>query len=210
MVHKVRIERRRGVVHKGERILGIEIRVVIECRRDISACPVVSTYRTIGTQQQIGQCIGLPLHADVTPPVVATRELLRITVREGTVRLRIEVLRGVLVHVVTVTVVPAHGGVHLQLLTVVVVQVGAQHLTGVQSATVPPTCILLLVIEVAQQHETRLVRKARSHATRGIAMIRATGDVEVSHEATVHAFLDCEVDDGLLLAVLNTSDAGLV
>ena len=41
-------------------------------------------------------------------------------------------------------------------------------------------------------------------------MIGATGDVEVSHEATVHAFLDCEVDDGLLLAVLNTSDASLV
>ena len=106
--------------------------------------------------------------------------------------------------------VPAHAGVGLQLLAVVVVQVRAQRLAGVQSAAVPPAGVLVLVVGVAHQHEAGLVGEAATHGTRGIAVLRATGQVEVGHVAPVHAPLDGEVEHGLLVAVLDASDAGLV
>ena len=133
-----------------------------------------------------------------------------MAVGEGAVVLTVEVLAGVLVLVVASTMVPAHAGVNLQLLAVVVVQVRTQHLTGVQTTTVPPAGILFLVVEVAHQHKAHIIGKAATHAARGVAMLSTASNIEVGHIAAIHTFLNGEVEHGLLVAVLDTRDAGLV
>ena len=120
--------------------------------------------------------------------------------------LAVEVLACVLVLIVAVAVVPAQTGVYPQLLAVVVVEVGAQHLTGVQSATVP----LFLVVGVAQHHEAGIVSEAAARATCGIAFVCSPSHIDVGHVATVHALLDGEVQHRFLVAVLDARDAGLV
>ena len=106
--------------------------------------------------------------------------------------------------------VPAQREVGLQLLAVVVVQVQASHLVGVQSATVPPAGVLVLVVHVAHHHQAHLVGEAAGHAARGVAVLGTAGQVEVGHVAAVHTFLNSKVEHGLLIAVLNAGDAGLV
>ena len=106
--------------------------------------------------------------------------------------------------------VPADAEIYLQLVVVVIVQVGAEHLTGVQSATVPPAGVLLLVVEVGEEHDAGLVGEAATHHSRGIAVLGTSGQVDVGHIATVHALLDAEVEHGLLLAVFDAGDARLV
>ena len=106
--------------------------------------------------------------------------------------------------------VPAQAEVQLQFLVVVVVQVGTHHLPCVQTATVPPARILLLIVEVSKEHDARLVGKTAGHAARGIALLRAAGKVEIGHISSVHAFLDAEVEHGLLLSVFDAGDACLV
>ena len=106
--------------------------------------------------------------------------------------------------------VPTDAAVDLELLAVVVVQVAAEHLTAVQTATVPPAGILLLVVEVAGHHDTGVVGETRSHTSRGVAVLCTASQVEVGHITAVHTFLDGEVEHGLLVAVLDTGDACLV
>ena len=106
--------------------------------------------------------------------------------------------------------VPTDAAVDLEFLAIIVVEVGTEHLTAVQTATVPPAGILLFVVEVAGHHDTGIVGEARGHAARGIAVLRTTGQVEVGHVATVHALLDGEVEHGLLVTVLDTRDTGLI
>ena len=106
--------------------------------------------------------------------------------------------------------VPADATIDLEFLAIVVVEVGAEHLPTVQTATVPPAGILLLIVEVTGHHDTGIIGKAGAHATRGIAVLRTACEVEIGHIATVHTFLDGEVEHRLLVAVLDTRDAGLV
>ena len=133
-----------------------------------------------------------------------------MAVSEGTRGLTVEVLDSSLCLVVAVTVVPTEAEVHLQLVVVVVVQIGAEHLSGIQSATVPPACVLLFIVEIAKQDEASLVGETTGHSPRSIAVLRSSGKVEVSHVATVHALLDTEIEHGLFLTVLDASDACLV
>ena len=128
----------------------VVVRVVVECCSERGVRGVVGAVAAVGSQEDIRQRVGLPFHADVSPPVVAAGIVRRAVVRERTRRLTVEVLAGILGLVVAVTMVPADACVNLQLVPVVVVQVGAEHFARVQSATVPPAGVLLLVVEVAQ------------------------------------------------------------
>ena len=184
--------------------------IVIEGGRDGGVGGIVSTIGAIGAQQDVCQCVGLPLQAKVATPVIAAGEVRRMTVGEGARGLTVEVLNSGLCLVVAVTVVPTEAEVHLQLVVVVVVQISAEHLTGIQSATVPPACVLLFVVEIAKQDKASLVGETTGHPPRSIAVLRSSGKVEVGHVASVHAFLDAEIEHGLLLAVLDAGDACLV
>ena len=106
--------------------------------------------------------------------------------------------------------VPSHRGISLQLVTVVVVQVGTQHLTGIQSATVPPASIVLLIVQITHQHKARLVGETAPHTARSIAMVGAARQVDVGHISAIHALLDGEVEHSLLVAVLDACNTGLV
>ena len=106
--------------------------------------------------------------------------------------------------------IPADTQIHLQLLSVIVVQVRTQHLPRVQTAAVPPARIILLVVQVPHQHEARLVGEAATHSTRSIAVLGTAGQVEVGHVPAVHALLDGEIEHCLLLPILNTRDTSLV
>ena len=210
VVHQMGIGCRRRVMHNVKGIVDIEIRIVIErCRSRIRQA-VTGTEVTIGTEQDVRQRVWLPFETYVAVPGIATRELFGIAVAKGAVGLGIEVLGRCLVEVVAITMVPAHRGINLQFLAIIVIEVRTQHLTGIQSATVPPTGILLLIIKVTHQHKAHLVGKTRTHATRSIAVLRTARNVEIGHVATVHTLLDGEVDDGLLVAVFNTRNTCLI
>ena len=188
----------------------IIIGVFVEGGRYGGGGGVVGAVGAVGAEQDVGKGVGFPLQTQVAAPVVAAGEVRRVAVREGARRLAVEVLYGGLRLVVAVAVVPAEAEVDLQLIVVVVVQVGAEHLTGVKSAAVPPAGVLLLVVEIAEEHDAGLVGEAAAHHPRGIAVLGTCGQVEVGHIATVHAFLDAEVEHGLLLTVFDAGDARLI
>ena len=106
--------------------------------------------------------------------------------------------------------IPAHTQVHLQLFVIIIVQVATQHLVGVQASTVPPTSILLLVVGIAHQHNTCLVREAAARSSHGVAVFRTSCNVKIGHITSVHTLLDGEVQHRLLFAVLNARDTALV
>ena len=133
-----------------------------------------------------------------------------MAVRERAVVLTVEVLAGVFVSVVTITVIPTNAGVDLQLFAVVVVQVATHHLPCIQSAAVPPAGILLLVIQVAHQHKAALIRKAATHSARRITVMCTTGEVEVGHVAAIHTLLNGKVEHRLLITIVDTGDTRLV
>ena len=66
--------------------------------------------------------------------------------------------------VIAVAMVPAQAEIYLELVPVVVIEVGSQHLSGVQSSAVPPSGILLFVVGIAQECKARLVGKMAAHA----------------------------------------------
>ena len=157
------IHYRDSVIGKG--IGDIEIRIVGEGGRKRGLRTVARAVTAVGTQQDSGQRVWFPLETNVTIPVIVTRETPRVTVGEGAVGLAVKVLAGILIGVVTVAVVPADIQVGLHLVAIVIVEVRAEHLTSIQTTTVPPACVLLLVVQVAYQHDTSLVRKTTCHAT---------------------------------------------
>ena len=106
--------------------------------------------------------------------------------------------------------IPAHAEVDFQFIVIIIVEVGAQHLTCVKTTTVPPSGILFFIIKVAQQYKARFIGKAAGHASRCIAVLGTCSQVEIGHVATVHTFLNREVEHSLLLTIVDTSDTRLV
>ena len=165
MVHSEILDAHSGNTLVREWIGDIKIGIGIESGRERGRCTIVSASTTIGTDQDVREGIGLPLETDITIPAIVARETLRIGVREGAVGLAVEVLAAILINIIAATVIPTDTTIDLKLLTIVVVEVGTKHLTTVQTTTVPPTGILLLVIEVAGDHDTGIVSKTRGHTT---------------------------------------------
>ena len=108
--------------------------------------------------------------------------------------------------------VPAHASVQLELLSVVVVEVHTKHLRRVQSVApaseVAPSAstrkaLVVHIVGVAHEHEPQLVREVCPHEPLGIPVFRSVAHVGVAEESAVHAALQCEVEHGLLVAVVN-------
>ena len=122
----------------------------------------------------------------------------------------VEVLACHLVLIVTIAVVPTEVSVNLEFLSIVVVQVCSQHFTGVKTTTVPPACVLVLVVEVTNDHHACLVGETASHTARGVAVMSATCQIEVRHVTVIHAFLNGEVKHCFFIAVVDAGDSCLV
>ena len=168
--------------------------------------PVVGSKTTTRPHHDIGQCIRFPFQSHVSVPVVATREVRRLAIRKRAMALAIEILAGVFVLVVTIAVIPSDATVNFQFLSIVVVDVASQHLLRVQSSTVPPSRIFLLVVGIAHDNQSGIVSKATSRHPARIAMLGTASNVHVGHVSTIHSLLHGEVEYRFLVSVLNTRD----
>ena len=71
MVDEVRDERC-GVRGKSQRILYIEIGIVVKSGGRRGGSAIVGTNATVGTKQDVGECVRFPFHTDIPIPVVTT------------------------------------------------------------------------------------------------------------------------------------------
>ena len=115
-----------GLEHRElvERVGGIQIRVGIVGGSLRLCSAIAGAIATVGTYQDVSKTVGLPLKAQVTPPVIATGIVGRKGVREGAA-FAVKILLGILGLVVATTVVPTHAGINLELIVIIKVEVGA-------------------------------------------------------------------------------------
>ena len=104
-----------------ERVRHVFVWVIAECCRFGIACTIARAIAAVGTEEDIGQCVGLPLQSQVSVQVVVARKVLRLAVGECAMILAIEVFTCVLVLIVGIAVGPAHTAVYPQFLAVIVV-----------------------------------------------------------------------------------------
>ena len=189
-----------------ERVLHVQVGVLGECGGGRDVRSVVGSQTTTCPHHDVSQRIGFPFQSHVSVPVVTTREIGRLTIRKRAMALTIEVLAGVFVLVVAIAMVPSDASVDFQFLSIVVVDVTSQHLLRVQSPSVPPSRIFLLVVGIAHDNQSGVVGKTTSRHPARIAVLSSASNVHVSHISTVHSLLHGEVEHRFLVAVLYTRD----
>ena len=116
--------------------------------------------------------------------------------------------------------VPAYATVDADLVLLLVVEVGTDHLVGGESlasasesstsATTAGEALVVGVVGIGHEEELHVVHHHTTEDTACVAVLGTCGEVGIDHHTLVHAGLDAEVEHGLFLAVLNTRDAGEV
>ena len=196
------------------------IGVVVEGDAAAVALVVALAVGEIRTELDIRHRVRLPLQAEVGVDVRAAAVALAHAVDElrsrgGDEGLGVcagEVVRGGVV-VADVTAQFKITGLVLSL-AVHPGEVATSHLAGGQTATAPAAkatpALASGVVGVAEHGHTPRVHEARQAKVAGVAAMGAYSAVEVQAPSLAHPLADGEVEHGLLLAVVDTRDTGVV
>ena len=115
--------------------------------------------------------------------------------------------------------VPAHAGIKLQLVLLLIVQVHTGHLVGSEAlATASPAAAsaptgeahIIGIICIGHHKELQVVLHHAAKDTGGITVLGTCRQIRIHHHAFVHARLDTEVEHRLLLTVVDTRHTGQV
>ena len=109
--------------------------------------------------------------------------------------------------------VPAHAEVGLQPVFLLVVQVYARHLRGVQSlssaseaaASATRESHIVDIIGIGHRKDFQITTLVTAKESSGITVMRTSCEVDIEHRPSVHTPSDAEVEYRLLLAVLDAA-----
>ena len=195
-----------------ERIHHIFIRIVVEGSRVVGAQSVAGGVGGSGAEHDIGHRVGCPFDACLPVPAVGAGIALVEAVGEGS-RLADEVLTGALRVDVAVAVVPSDTTVDFDNVFLLIVDIGATHLRGVESVAVSAESAtsakshVVDIVGVAHDEYTGFLVKQSGEEPLGIPVFGTHAKVDVGYGTFAHARLGTEVEHRLLITVVDTGDA---
>ena len=113
--------------------------------------------------------------------------------------------------------VPPCAGINDDFIFLLVVEVDASHLRGIQSVAplsegtaAAAESHVVDVVGIAHSHDAHILVEIAAEESAGVTVVVTHTDVSVGHESFIHAGLHAEVEHGLLIAVIDAGDAGEV
>ena len=157
-----------------KRIGDMLIGVLVEGALVAEVHAVVGVIAEGGAEQDVGHRVGHPLDAHLSVPAVGARIVLREAVAEhGGLRI-VDLLTGATGELITIGMIPAHATVELELILLLVVEVHAEHLGGVQSlsllspsatAATAREAHVVDIVGTGEEHHAGIVLHHGSHAS---------------------------------------------